>query len=87
MRPQTQTPTWSISQKAILAIGLVVWFGLSYVIGAGQLLTNALILAVPPIAVTAALPVAAFVGAYLVSARFKSFVLAQDIRILTALQH
>jgi hypothetical protein len=40
-----------------------------------------------PIALTATIPVAAFLAIYALSDRFRSFVLSQDIRRLTMLQH
>ena len=56
-------------------------------IGTGHILTNDGASLMAPIAVTAFVPVAAFIGLYAGSAAFRRFVLAQDIETLTMLQH
>ncbi len=86
-KPQNQTPVWGRSRKAALAGFLLVQFAAAYFIGAGRWLTNDGHYLVAPIAVTAAFPVVLFLAAYAVSTRFRGFVLAQDIRTLTMMQH
>ena len=85
--PQNQTLVWGRSRKAALAGLLLVQFTVAYVIGTGHWLTNDGHSLVAPIAVTAAFPVVLFLAAYAVSTRFRGFVLAQDIRTLTMMQH
>lgn len=87
MKTQPQTSVWTGRRKAILAGLLLVQFAAAYFIGAGQWLTNQGLYPIPPIAVTAALPVVLFLAAYAVSPRFQRFVLSQDLRTLTMLQH
>lgn len=85
--PQDRTPVWGRSRKAALAGLLLVQFAAAYFIGAGHWLTNDGHSLVAPIAVTAAFPVVLFLAAYALSTRFRGFVLAQDIRTLTMMQH
>ncbi len=66
---------------------LLIWFAAAYVIGAEGLLANEAGAFFAPIALTATLPVAAFLAVYALSFRFRGFILAQDIRTLTMLQH
>ncbi len=66
---------------------LLAWFGAAYVIGAERILLNGGSALIPPIAITVAIPVAAFLAIYALSPRFRDFVLSQDIRTLTMLQH
>lgn len=77
---------WTRSQKTGLAIILTMQFAIAYLIGSSGLLTNTGLLMIPPIALTVLFPVLIFLGFYVVSQRFRGFVLAQDIRTLTALQ-
>ncbi len=86
MEPRHQSIAWPLPQKIALA-GLLL-FGLvaAYVIGAGQFLMNEQPSFFAPIAATAAIPVALFLAGYAFSARFRDFVLAQDLRRLTMLQ-
>lgn len=86
MNTHRQTPVWSGAHKAGLAGLLILWFAAAYLIGAGQLLTNDQQSLFAPIAVTAFIPVALFLAAYASSARFRRFVLAQDMRTLTMMQ-
>ncbi len=86
MTTQIQTSPWTTSHKAALAGLLLVQFAAAYVIGNGHWLTNDALYAIPPIAVTAVIPVALFVAACAFSERFRSFVYAQDIRTLTMVQ-
>ncbi len=66
---------------------LLAWFAAAYVIGSERLLANEAGALLAPIAITAIIPVAAFLAIYALSSRFRVFVLAQDIRALTMLQH
>jgi len=66
---------------------LSVQFVFAYALGTGHWLTNDGQSIIPPIAYTAFAPVALFVGGYLFSTRFRDFVLAQDIRTITMMQH
>ena len=83
---QGQAPLWSPALKAGLAALLLLWFAAAAVIGTEQLLVNRDGGFLPPIAITAVLPVALFLALYGLSARFRGFVLAQDLRTLTLLQ-
>lgn len=87
MNTQNQSPLWTNSHKATLAGLLLLQFAVAYFIGAGHWLTNDAGSAFPPIAVTVALPVIAFFAAYALSTRFRTFVLAQDIKAMTRLQY
>ena len=87
MTTQDQTAVWGPTQKVVLAALLLVQFVFAYVLGTGHWLTNDGQSIIPPIAYTAFLPVALFVGGYLCSTRFRDFVLALDIRTLTMMQH
>jgi hypothetical protein len=62
---------------------MLAWLAGAYVIGTGHWLTNDSGLPIPPIAITAFVPVALFFAVYGLSQRFRGFVLAQDIRTLT----
>lgn len=85
--PQNQTTVWGKSQKAALAGLVLVQSAAAYFIGAGHWLTNDGHYLVAPIAGTAAFPVLLFLAAYALSTRFRGFVLSQDIRTLTMMQH
>ena len=82
-----QTGKWTSRHSAGLAGLILLQFTAAYVIGSEQLLTNDRHSLLPPIGMTAVIPVLAFLAAYAVSPRFRGFVLAQDIRILTMMQH
>ncbi len=84
--PNAQT-VWTRPRIAGLAVLLLAWFAAATGIGAGGLLRNEAGAFLPPIAVTAVAPVAVFLALYALSARFRGFVLAQDIRTLTMLHH
>jgi hypothetical protein len=86
MTTNRQKPVWTTGQKWALAIVLALKFIIAYIIGTEQLLTNTQNSVIPPIAITVIIPVALFVLAFVLSGRFKEFVLAQDFRLLTALQ-
>ncbi len=80
------TKVWTIGKLVALFMLLVIWFTVAVVIGDQALLTNANGSLLPPIAITAVVPVAVFLGLYANSSRFRGFVLAQDIETLTMLQ-
>lgn len=77
---------WKTGYKIALASILVIQLAIAYTIGTGGLLANTQLTILPPIAVTVLIPVVLFLLAYVSSVRFRGFVLAQDIRTLTALQ-
>lgn len=83
---QGQAPLWSPALKAGLAVLLLLWFAAAAFIGTEQLLVNRSGGFLPPIAITAVLPVVLFLALYGLSARFRGFMLAQDLRTLTLLQ-
>lgn len=87
MTTHHQTPVWTPALKAGLAILLLLWFAAAYVIGVEGLLANHQSAVMAPIALSAIIPVALFLLAYRVSARFRRFVLSQDLRTLTMVQH
>ena len=87
MTTQHQTQVWAPRQKSILAALLSVQFVIAYVLGTSHWLTNDGQSVIPPIAFSAFVPVVLFVAAYALSARFRLFVLAQDIRTITMMQH
>lgn len=82
-----QTSVWSGPQKASLAGLLLIQFVAAYVIGTGHFLTNDQNSLFAPIAITAFFPVTLFLSAYALSPRFRDFVLSQDLRTLTMMQH
>ncbi len=86
MATQSPAPVWRPAHKAILAGLLTVQFAVAYFIGSEHLLTNDLASLIPPIGITAVLPVALFLAVYGFSVRFRRFVLAQDLRTLTMMQ-
>ena len=81
------TKVWTTSRQVVLLMLLAVWFAVATVIGSLELLSNTNNALLAPIAITAVIPVAFFLGLYNASSRFRSFVLAQDIETLTMLQH
>ena len=87
MTEVNETIIWTTGKKAALAVILTVWFGVAAYIGSEHLLRNTGGSVFAPIALTAFVPVMAFVGFYLISGGFRRFILAQDIETLTMLQH
>jgi hypothetical protein len=79
-------PVWRPSHKIALGAIVLAQFAAAYVIGTEHLLTNDQGLVTAPIAVTAVIPVVAFLAAYGLWPRFRDFVLAQDLRTLTMMQ-
>ena len=84
---QSHAAVWSPAWKFGLAAVLAVQLAIAVVVGSGHLLANDSQSFFAPIAMTATLPVALFLAAYALIPRFRAFVLAQDIRRLTMLQH
>ena len=82
-----ETIVWTTGKKTALAVILTVWFGAAAFIGVEHLLLNSAGSPLAPIALSAAIPVLAFLALYWVSGPFRHFVLAQDIETLTMLQH
>ena len=82
-----QTPLWNTNRKLTLAVLLAIQFIAAYAIGTSGLLMNSQSIMIPPIALTVLIPVALFFTVYALSEHFRNFVLAQDIRTLTRLQH
>ncbi len=80
------TQRWSFTAKTTLLIGLTAFGALAYWIGISGIATAPAGQVFRPIALTALIPVLAFVAIYLRSTRFRSFVLNQDIKWLTMLQ-
>ncbi|MBL4891913.1 MAG: hypothetical protein JKX91_08830 [Rhizobiaceae bacterium] len=87
MTTTNQTPLWNSSRKLTLAVLLAIQFITAYAIGTSGLLANSQFTMIPPIALTVLIPVTLFFTTYALSERFRNFVLAQDIRTLTRLQH
>ncbi len=87
MTLQTQTPLWTSRRRAIFVALALIQLAVAYIVGTGHLLSNEGQSLLPPIGVTVTVPVVLFLVSYALSARFRSFVLAQDIRRLTMLQH
>ena len=87
MNMNVQESPWTSRAIKIVTTLLLVQFAAAYVIGTGHFLTNDQQSMFPPIAVTVVLPVSAFLVVYMVSVRFREFILAQDIEALTMLQH
>jgi len=86
MNQEVDTLVWTTSRKLAGLVILVIWFAAAYVIGTEQLLVNVSASPLAPIALTAVIPVALFIGLYAAIPQFRQFVLAQDIETLTLLQ-
>ena len=86
MNKTKQKIVWNTGHKFTLTAILAIQFAIAYAIGTGELLANSQLAIMPPIALTVLIPVALFLLAYALSARFCEFVLAQNIRTLTTLQ-
>lgn len=87
MNTDDQTYEWNGRRLALLSGLLIIWFAAAYAIGAGHLLVNTQSSFFFPIAITAIVPVALFLALYGLSTRFRTFVLSQDIQMLTMVQH
>ncbi len=79
--------SWTPAAVGAAAIGLILWFAAAWAIGTTGLFANDPASVVPPVAITVVGPVVVFLAAYAMSVRFRAFVLAQDLRLLTMLQH
>ena len=79
-------PKWSRAQGAALGTAILALFAVAYLIGTEHLLTNDARGLVPPIVASALLVPALFLSAYALSPRFRAFVLAQDVALLSAMQ-
>lgn len=86
MNANTKTTIWTGPRKAALASLVAVQFAVAWYLGTNHLLVNSGASVFPPIAVTVAVPVVLFLLAYNLLPRFRDFVLAQDLRTLTAIQ-
>ena len=86
MTDNSTSALWTPARKAALAGLIAAQFAIAYVVGTQGWLANDGQALFPPIAVTAVVPVALFLTAYAASGRFRSFVLAQDMAVLTRLQ-
>ncbi|MEM7426270.1 MAG: hypothetical protein AAF441_09245 [Pseudomonadota bacterium] len=87
MITQDTHTVWTRGKITALVVLSVLWFAGAAYIGSAELLANVTGSFFPPIALTAVAPVVLFLAAYLISARFREFVLGQDIETLTMLQH
>lgn len=86
MTATTPNSPWTIKAIVITTGLLLIQFTAAYVIGSGHLLTSNANSLLPPIAITAIIPVVGFLAAYNLIPAFRAFILAQDIRTLTMLQ-
>ena len=82
----TDTPLWTGRRKAILGGLLAIQFAGAYLVGTQHLLVNTSGGFFAPIALTAVAPVLAFLTAFALAPKFRSFVLAQNPRTLTLIQ-
>ena len=78
---------WHTSTKIVIAVGLAVWFAVAWALGTSGVMTADASQPFRPILLSILVPVAVFLAAYFWSGRFRTFVLSQDIRVLTMLQH
>lgn len=86
MKPTHDRPLWTSGAKTLLGLLLLGQFIGAYLTGTGRILIFDEGFPVPPVAFMVAIPVALFFAVYGLSAGFRRFVLAQDIRTLTTLQ-
>ena len=87
MEPSRQNNKLSGRAWAGFAGLLLAWFAGAYLIGAEAWLLNRGAALIPPIVISATIPVAVFLALYALSPRFRALVLSWDIRTLTMLQH
>ncbi|MFQ5566310.1 MAG: hypothetical protein ACE5EU_08110 [Paracoccaceae bacterium] len=87
MTDTDKTIIWTTGKKTALAVILTIWFAAAAYIGREHLLQNTAASMFAPIALSAVVPVLAFLALYRLSGGFRRFVLAQDIETLTMLQH
>ena len=86
MTSDTQTTVWRSRHKTALGAVLVAQFAFAYFAGTSGWLTNDSQSFFAPVALSVAIPVVLFFAAYGWSPRFRDFVQAQDLRLLTRLQ-
>ncbi len=87
MTTLNRAQNWNAPRSAAVGGLLLIWLAAAYAIGSGGLLANQQQSVLAPIALSAFGPVALFLLAYRMSARFRGLVLAQDLKTLTSLQH
>ena len=85
MTTPTQDTPWTPTAKITVTSLIALWVLAAYFIGTTELFKSASPQVFEPIALTAIVPVALFLGAYAVSPSLRMFVLGQDIRTLTML--
>ncbi len=78
---------WSKSTKIVATALIAALAGAAYYVGSTGLVAVDASQPFRPIAFTVIVPVALFFTAYALSSRLRTFVLAQDLRTLTMLQH
>jgi hypothetical protein len=85
---QSSQPRWPVVSAPTLAVAtvLTVWFGLILALGAGGAFVTPPGELPLPIAIGVSAPVIVFLGAYWVSRRFREFVLAADLGLITGIQ-
>lgn len=85
---QSSQPHWPVASGTTLAVAavLAVWFALILALGAGGAFATPPGMRPLPIAIGVTAPVIVFLGAYWVSRRFREFVLAADLRLITGIQ-
>lgn len=85
---QSSQPHWPVASGTTLAVAavLAVWFALILALGAGGAFATPPGMLPLPIAIGVTAPVIVFLGAYWVSRRFREFVLAADLRLITGIQ-
>lgn len=86
MSNDRETRLWTPGRKLALGALVALQFAVAWYVGSNQLLVNTGASPIPPVAVTVFVPVALFLLAYKLVPRFRAFVLAQDLRTLTAIQ-
>ena len=87
MTIQNNVHTWTRGHQVGFAGLLAVWFAAAYVVGTEHYLTNDQNSFFAPVALSVAVPVAAFLSIYKLSESFRNFILTLDIRTLTMIQH
>ena len=83
---QSTTPGLRLGARVGLAAVLVVWFGLAAAAGMSGLLAAEPETLARPVLLSVLAPLALFVALYLMSGRFRTFILTRDVRFLTVLQ-
>ena len=79
--------TWNMSTKIISAALIAVLAGAAYYVGSTGLIAVDSSQPFRPVAFAVIVPVTLFFAAYGLSSRLRNFILAQDLRTLTMLQH